>query len=360
MTVQLFRGALLAGLLSAPAFAQAHYLPGAFPLQGETTMAPYPGVYFSEVLANYNGSIDLNRSLLRGRVNANLDFNQNVFAACNVLMWQTGEKFLGADYGISVIAPVQNLSAGASLELGLLTANRSRNSGLGLGDVYFSPLMLGWHGDNFDALFSYGIWAPTGRYSPGASDNIGRGFATHMLQLGGSYYLDDERSWSLNAVGTFEASTSNAVMNPGNYFTLDWGIMKKLDENWRIGLTGYNTRQLTPISGLPNINPNFLNSADAIGAEVGVTIPEANYLGITLKFSHEYSSFARFGGNMASLTFSVPIEMQLPTAPPPAEKAAPPAEPSPEVPPAQNSPEAPVQEMTPLIDDQGSNTKIGN
>ena len=344
MTKKLFQGALLGCLLSAPAFAQAHYLPGAFPLQTETTMAPYPGVYFSEVLANYNGSVDLSRSILRGRSFANLDLNQHVFAACNVLMWQTGEKFLGADYGVSTIIPVQGLSQGASLELGLLSGQKTRSSGAGLGDIYISPLMLGWHGDNFDALFSYGIWAPTGRYSAGANDNIGRGFYTHMLQLGGSYYMDDERSWSLNAVGTFEASTNNAVINPGNYFTLDWGIMKKID-NWRVGITGYNTRQITPISGLPNLNPDFLNSADAIGAEVGVTIPEANYLGITLKFSHEYSHFARFGGNMTSLSFSIPLEMELPTAPP-AEKATEPAPaPAPETPPA-NAPEAPVEDTT--------------
>ncbi len=341
MTKNFFRCALLSGLLSAPAFAQAHYLPGAFPLQNETTMAPYPGVYFSEVLANYNGNVDLSRSLLRGRAVANLDLNQNVFAACNVLMWQTGEKFLGADYGVSTIVPIQGLSLGSSLELGLLSGQRNRSSGLGLGDIYVSPLMLGWHGDNFDALFSYGIWAPTGRYSAGASDNIGRGFYTHMLQLGGSYYMDDERSWSLNAVGTFEASTNNAVINPGNYFTLDWGIMKKLDENWKIGITGYNTRQITPVSGLPNLNPNFLNRADAIGAEVGVTIPEANYLSMTLKFSHEYSHFARFGGNMASLTFSIPIEMQLPTAPPPAENTAPAPAPAPSEAPLPDSP-API------------------
>jgi len=132
-------------------------------------------------------------------------------------------------------------------------------------------------------------------------------------KLGGSFYLDKERTWSLNAVGTFEASNSNPLLNPGNYLTLDWGIFKQLDENWKIGLTGYDTRQLTPISGLPRgLLSNFTNSADAIGGEIGVTIPEAHYLSITAKFSHEYNSFGRFGGNVGSLTFSIPLEMDIP------------------------------------------------
>ena len=33
-----------------------------------------------------------------------------------------------------------------------------------------------------------------------------------------------------------------------------------------------------------------------------MTIPEANFLSKTLKFSQEYSHYARYGGNMASLT----------------------------------------------------------
>lgn len=311
-------------LASIPASAQGHYLGGSLPIQAETSMPPFPGVYFSEIFLNYNGNAGLERSLLAGRVPTSLDLNLNVTAASSLLLWNTGEKFLGADYGVSIMLPFQNNSLGSALELGLLQNRQSRNSGVGLGDIFIAPLMLGWHSESADTLFSYGVYLPTGRWNPGALDNIGRGFATHQLQLGTSYYLDDERSWSLNAVGTFEANSSNSVMNPGNYFTFDWGILKKFDENWTVGVTGYNTRQLNAISGVrPGLLSNFTNSADAIGAEVRLTLPEADNLSMTLKFSHEYNSFGRFGGNIASLSFSIPIDMELPSAPPPASTPPP-------------------------------------
>lgn len=323
-------GALLGVAMANPAMAQAHYPPGAFPLESLTSMPAYPGVYYSQMFVNYSGDVNLDRNLLRGRVPAGLDLQQNVFSASSVVMWQTGEKFLGADYGVSVLLPFQNNNLGTAVELGLLQARTQQSTGMGLGDIYISPLMLGWHGDRHDILFSYGIDIPTGRFDVNADDNIGRGFYTHQLELGGRYFVDEERSWSLNAVGTFEANTSNARLNPGNYFTLDWGIKKKLDPQWTIGLTGYNTRQLTPISGLPaGLLSNFTNSADAIGGEVSVVLPEANFLTMTAKFSHEYNSYGRFGGNIASLTFSVPIHMDLPSAPPPVPETATPPETSP-------------------------------
>ncbi len=325
------RSLLLAlALLAAPALGQAHYQPGAFPLDSLTNMPPFPGVYFSENLLYYTGQAELSRTLLNGRVPVTLNLDMSVFAANQMVMWQSGEKFLGADYGAMILLPLMQPSAGAQLDVGLFQARQVGNDKFGLGDALIAPLILGWHGEKYDALFSYGVWAPTGAYSTGTPLNVGRGFWTHQLQLGGAYYLDDERTWSLNGVGTFEADTSRSNgFNPGNYFSLDWGIRKKLDDQWTLGLTGYDTWQLNPASAGFGFNNQITNSAHAIGGEVAVTIPEANYLGITLKYSHEYEAHARFQGDLVTLTFSVPIDMELPSAPPPA-----PATPSPEAKPA--------------------------
>lgn len=328
---------LTLALLAAPALGQAHYQPGVFPLDSLTNMPPLPGVYFSENMIYYTGQAQLDRTLLNGRLPVTLNLDANIFAANQIVMWQTGEKFLGADYGAMILLPLMQPSAGAQLDVGLVQARQVGGSKFGLGDALIVPLILGWHGQKYDALFSYGIWAPTGSYSTGAPLNVGRGFWTNQLQLGGAYYLDEERTWSLNAVGTYEADTSRSNgFYPGDYFSLDWGVRKKLDDQWTIGLTGYDTWQLNPASAGFGFNNQITNSAHAIGGEVSVTIPEADFLGITLKFSHEYDAYARFQGDVASLTFSVPIDMELPSAPPPAAK---PAESKPEPVPAEPSSE---------------------
>ncbi|GMU54933.1 MAG: hypothetical protein AMXMBFR33_40790 [Candidatus Xenobia bacterium] len=73
--------------LTLPALGQGHYQPGALPLKALTNLPPFPGVYFAENLVHYDGSVDLSRTLLNGRIPANLSLNASVFAANNILVW---------------------------------------------------------------------------------------------------------------------------------------------------------------------------------------------------------------------------------------------------------------------------------
>ena len=51
------------------------------------------------------------------------------------------------------------------------------------------PLTLGWKLKRADVLVGYAFMAPTGRYTPGASDNVGSGYWGHNLVTGSTVYL---------------------------------------------------------------------------------------------------------------------------------------------------------------------------
>jgi hypothetical protein len=45
----------------------------------------------------------------------------------------------------------------------------------GASDLYLMPLQLGWHFTRADAVAGFALFAPTGRHTAGADDNVGKG-----------------------------------------------------------------------------------------------------------------------------------------------------------------------------------------
>ena len=80
----------------------------------------------------------------------------------------TTKKVLGGYYGVQVLFPAgaNNRIQGTEID---------QNPGAGLTDSVFVPMQLGWHFKRADAVASYSIFAPTGRYENGASNNTGFG-----------------------------------------------------------------------------------------------------------------------------------------------------------------------------------------
>lgn len=67
-------------LLTGPAWSQSHYLPGALPTDSVTALPPFPGWYYSNNAAFYQGEANLSRSLFHGRVPLDLRLKADVFA----------------------------------------------------------------------------------------------------------------------------------------------------------------------------------------------------------------------------------------------------------------------------------------
>ena len=194
---------LLAAITTAaPAYAQLNgeNLLGDMGVKSGTQ--PAPGLYISNIYYRYAADSikDPNgRSL-------NLDptgkGRQTINATVPLIYYVTPKKVLGANFGMMAVVPI----ASGALEapgLGL-----SEEAGIGLSDLYVMPAQLGWHFSQTDVIAGIALFAPTGRYSAGASDNLGKGMWSYEASGGATVYLDRQRTISFAATGYWETHSA--------------------------------------------------------------------------------------------------------------------------------------------------------
>jgi hypothetical protein len=127
--------------------------------------------------------------------------SQTIQAGVPLVIYVSPKKILGANYGAMAVMPF----ASGSLEapgLGL-----QENASAGPSDLYVMPLQLGWHTTRADITTGLAFFAPTGRYSAGASDNLGKGMWSYEVSGGTTVYLDSARSLSVAAMASWETHT---------------------------------------------------------------------------------------------------------------------------------------------------------
>lgn len=261
--------ALAAALLAGAAHAEGHYVTGVEGLQGSSV--PPAGNYYLGYLVHY----DINS--FRAPNDAKLQGDGKVTALVNRFVKITDTKLLGADYGFETIIPVIR----TSLDIKAAALNDSDS---GVGDVYLGPLVLGWHGPQWDAVAAAGLWLDTASHNTPVA--AGKGYKSTMLTGGVTYYFDPAKSVSGSALFRFERHGKNDVgIRPGNQLSLEWGVGKNLGA-YQLGVVGYSQWQLSEDSG-PGAN-NLKSSKHALGAEVVYPVPGA---GMFLKgaFYKEYS-----------------------------------------------------------------------
>lgn len=263
----------LTALASMGASAAGHYVPGVEGIQAASV--PPPGTYYLGYLVNY--SIDELRA--PGSSNALPGHNTGtVSALANRLVHISGTKVLGADYGVEAIVPVVRKSLAFAGE-----------SNTGVGDVYLGPLVLGWHGGNWDAVAAAGVWFDTGNSD--AISKPGNGYKSTMLTGGGTYYFDAARNWTGSALVRYELNSANdAGFEPGDQVTMEWGFGKTIGPV-QVGVVGYDQWQTSKDSGTGASGNK--SARHAIGAEV--VYPLMKEAGVMLKAAY-YNEYSAKGG----------------------------------------------------------------
>ena len=265
--------ALLA-LAATGAQAAGHYVAG---VEGsQAASVPPPGMYYLGYLVNYN--IDDFR--IPG-TSENLPGHNSgtVTALANRFVWITNYKLLGADYGVEAIVPVMRTSL-------TLNAAGISDSRTGVGDIYLGPLVLGWHGPQWDAVAAAGLWLDNGSTSDPASP--GKGYKSTMLTGGLTYHFDAAKTLSASALARYEFNGKNdAGFRHGDQMTVEWGLSKGLGPV-SLGLVGYSQWQTSGDSG-PGAG-NDKAARHAVGAEVvypilsaGVFLKGAYYKEVNVK-----------------------------------------------------------------------------
>ncbi len=159
-------------------------------------VTPEPGLSYANFFMDY--SFNQFRSASGAIVAQN---NAAVFIDTNAFEWVSEKKILGANYTLAALLPFSNSSI-SSPTLGAI------GGGGGFSDSFYQPLGLGWHFKRADIKVAYGFFAPTGRFSAGATDNTGTGYWTNSLIAGETVYLTENRATSVSAYQLYEFHTT--------------------------------------------------------------------------------------------------------------------------------------------------------
>lgn len=278
-------GGLMAATLalSGPALAaNGHYVPGVEGIKG--AVVPPAGTYYRGYLVHY----DFDEIKLPD--DNSLSAKGNVTALANRFIHITEKKLLGADYGVEAIIPVQRN------DFDFASSKES-----GVGDIFVSPMVLGWHGRQWDAVFAAGLWLDTGDYSSTEPASIGKGFRTTMLTLGGTYHFDAAKSWSLSALSRYEINSKQdeTDITPADSWLVEWGLGKRLDNGLELGVVGYDAWQLENSKGAPAGKAE----KHALGVEGGYFWPSL-MLGLNVAYLSEYEVKNGPSGELFRLTLT--------------------------------------------------------
>ncbi len=183
----------------------------------------------------------------------------------------------------------------------------------------------------------YSFTAPTGRYTAGASDNVGSGYWGNNITSGTTLYITKNQGTTANLATDWEIHGQKTVasipsgqfskITPGQAFTDEWGIgqvlplKKDMSMLAQIGLVGYDQFQVTSnggtylIAGTPvsaSRVPYF--SVHGIGGQGNFIMPAKNFVAF-FKYYSEYSAKARPVGRTIVFGFSWTFQIPKPAPP---------------------------------------------
>src|SRR5262249_22457976 len=164
--------------------------------------------------------------------------------------------------------------------------------GSGLSDTFVAPVAFGWHLPHSDVNAAYAFTAPTGRFSPGASNNVGSGYWGNNLLVGSTGYLTKNKATTANVFVAWEGHgrMKDTQIVPGQALSLESGLGQviPLDTGMtnvvELGVVGYGQWRTSANSGITSRVPAYAVHAAGIQANYTRTKINASFFA---KFYHE-------------------------------------------------------------------------
>ncbi|HEY2172157.1 MAG TPA: transporter [Candidatus Angelobacter sp.] len=268
--------ALIVVLMAVPACAQqrGQYLSGLS--ANNSGVMPEPGLTYAN-LFYYSSS-----SRLKGPNGQGLPVTGQfaILVDNNVFMYVYKPKILGGYLESMADVPIANGSLAASL---FASGRAISGGGGGIADTYFVPAQIGWHLHRLDIQTGYAFFAPTGRYTAGATNNVGVGYWTNAYQASATIYLTANKATSLNAFNIYSWSRQQPGTNitPGQNDSFDYSLLQVLpltkgkEKTYLLqtGVIGYGQWQTSNSSGVPPAVAGSRYGVNAVGFTVNVLVP---------------------------------------------------------------------------------------
>ena len=318
--------------LCRPAIAQQkpQWMPGQVGLNAG--IIPSPGFTYMNITVNYSSGAFNGPSGSAIPVTGNYD----VWAVENFFYYVPNLNVLHGNLGMYLILT----PASGSLAADVQTQNpgipnlSAVAGGSGLSDLFITPIAVGWHLKRADIQVQEGMMVPTGRYTPGASDNVGTGYFGNHLLDGITYYITKNKGTSANLFTDWEVhggrqGTNGTNKTPGQALSFEWGLgqvlplKKNFSQLLQLGLVGYDQWQITANGGtVPIGSTNFTipastlpyYSVHAIGGQATYILPMKN-LSLYVKGYHEYTAYSHFVGT--TIVFGGVWTLRIPKPAPP-------------------------------------------
>jgi hypothetical protein len=330
-------GLMLVCVLPSLAQQKGQWVPGQFGLNAGAI--PDPGITYANLALNYSASqlYDSNGS----RILQNVTGTYSFWVDENIFYYVPHHKFLGGYFMPYIAVNAATGSLVAALPP-LLPGNTSginlSGGGSGLADTYVQPINMGWHFQKrVDFVVGYAFTAPTGRYTAGASDNVGSGYWGNNITSGTTLYITKNQAttanlstdWEIHGQKTVASPVSGQLskITPGQAFTDEWGIgqilpiKKDFSQLAQLGLVGYDQWQVSNnggnylIAGMPVAASRVpYYSIHGIGLQANYILP-AKAVTLFFKYYDEYSAKARPKGRTIVFGFSWTLRIPKPVPP---------------------------------------------
>jgi hypothetical protein len=206
----------------------------------ESSVPPPLGLSYQNATVFYNAETELDRL---GHDTGKLGSVRHL-SNHSTVHWLSPWKMFGANYAAGIRVSMANSAPHPrTLDAG--------NSGFKTGDTYLEPLALYWHGERGYLSLRYGLWLDTGHFEALKQDNTGKGFRTHQVSLGFTYYPQENRLWNLSVLGRYgrHGPVDGLDLHPGDDIVVDWAAGRKLSKRWNAGLVGYGVFQTSSDKG---------------------------------------------------------------------------------------------------------------
>ena len=322
---------LLSGVVALHGQQKPQWLPGQVGLNAG--ILPAPGFSYVNISVNYRSSTFNNAKGSGIPVTG----SYNVWAVENLFYYVASPKILGGNMAfVLALSP-----ATGSLDADLAVQNpgvpnlTAVGGGGGMADTFIEPFALGWHLKRADFQIAEAIMAPTGRYNPGATNNVGTGYFGNHLIDGITYYITKNKGTSANLFTDWEVhgarqGTNNTQKTPGQAFTMEWGLgqvlplKKNFSQLLQFGLIGYDQWQVSSNGGTVPVGSTGLAipasllpyySVHAIGGQATYILPMKN-LSLYFKGEHEYTAYSAFVGNTFVYGLAWTLKIPKPAPPP--------------------------------------------
>jgi hypothetical protein len=290
-------------VLTLPAAGQVRgmYSPGSTLTGGGTV--PDPGLSYSNQV--WYGSSDE----LKGAQGKTLPLQASVsiWTDNNSLVYVPNFKFLGAHLEFMVDIAFSN--GRYSTFNPFATVPSVSGGGSGLTNTNFVPFDLGWHFKWADLQTGYSVYAPTGPYAPGATNNVSSGFWTNSWQTGATLYLSKSKATQVSVFNVYAWNTTQegTGIRPGQNDSVDYSVSQTISLSqggrWSllVGAAGYGQWQTTKNSGQNPAREALKYGVDAVGFTLSLSSP---FKGLYLQTGNlwEYGARNTFQGRTMTVT----------------------------------------------------------